>query len=248
MAMIPLLPTPSVAQTCDPPAVVAEGSRYFAVTPPDTPDAVAIRVTGAHPDVDCVVGYVQPDGRLLEPAPGQYPETLAVYLPPTGPSGWGTAHVRGRGVTGPPNAVETYTYEVQTDCNPANPGTRLSSPVTVAPWRYGDAGGVSGPDGVVDFVDITMLVDGFLDVWGTPLCCFDDADCTPFGPGSLCNTTWEGCHSPIVAPGRCQGAYPNLDIKSSLTCVPDTIVDFNDIAAIVDVFRNDAEPCWSVCP
>jgi len=232
---------------CDPPTAVAEGPRYIAVTPAEGPLNVAIRVTGTHPDVDCVVGYAQADGRVLEAGAGGQPEDFAVFRPP-GPGGWDTVHVRGEGLIGAQNNVDPRTYDVQADCDPANPGTNLSDPVSVSLPRFGDVGGVVGPDGAVDFIDITMVVDGFRNVWGTPVCCSDDGPCGIMGPLSFCNTTWEGCASPEVTPGRCQSDYVNLDLRGGFGCVPDKEVDFVDITAAVDSFRSIPEPCAVVCP
>jgi hypothetical protein len=227
--------------------VVAEGPRYLAVTPAGGPDEVAIRVTGTHPDVSCIAGYAQADGRVLDASGGGAPEDFAVYLPP-GPTGWDTVHIRGENIVGADSASVQYTYEVQTDCDPGNPGASLSDPVSVVMPRFGDVGGIVGPDGTVDFVDITMIVDGFRNVWGTPICCSDDGPCDVMGPLSFCNTAWEGCASPVVTPGRCQSAYVNLDLKGGFGCLPDTVVDFVDITAAVDAFRNVPEPCSNVCP
>jgi hypothetical protein len=230
---------------CDPPEVVIEGPRYLAVTPVSGPQDVAIRVTGVHPDVACMDGYAQFDGRVLEPGVGQDVTDLAQHQ---APAAWGTVHLRGETLIGSQDPVDPFTFEVRADCDPGSPGTSLSDPVLVAMPRFADVGGTSGPDDVVDFVDITMVVDGFRNVWGTPVCCFDDEPCGVMGPLSFCNTTWPGCTNPQVTPGRCQSAYPNVDLKSGSSCMPDTVVDFIDIGAAVDSFRNVPEPCTLVCP
>lgn len=242
-------PTVVIVSSCDPPTVVAEGSRYMAVTPAEGPDAVAIRVSGHpdDPDVSCVVGYAQSDGRVLEAGVGQAAEGFAFYQPP-GTGGWNTAHLRGEGLIGAPSATDVNTYIVQTDCDPGNPGINLSDPVSVTLWRYGDVGGVFGPDDTVDFVDITMVVDGFRNTWGTPKCCFTDPECSVFGPLSICNTVWDGCQSPVETPGRCQSSYVNVDLKGGFGCTPDTVVDFVDITAVVDAFRNVPDSCSALCP
>ena len=151
-------------------------------------------------------------------------------------------------MTGAQNSSGTYVYAVQTDCDPDNPGTSLSEPVEVTLRRYGDVGGGHGPDGIVDFIDITMIVDGFRNVWGTPVCCTTNADCAAFGPLSFCNTDWPGCQNPVT-PGRCQSAYVNVDLATAPpSCVPNAIVDFIDIASAVDAFRNVPIACTAVCP
>ncbi len=240
---------PCIPADCQPPAAIGVGPRYMAVTPVDSIYEVALRVTGSpdDPDVSCIVGYARADGRVMEPDPGQPPEDLAVYLPPGG-AGWGTAYLFGRGLVGSPSNQEVSTYLVQTDCDPANPGTMLSDPVNVTLWRYGDVGGPIGPDGTIDFVDITMMVDGFRNTWGTPVCCTVDADCEVFGPLSFCKTDWPGCETPIQTPGRCPSTCYNLDLKSAYGCIPDCVVDFVDISAAVDAFRGLSNPCTMVCP
>ncbi|MGD2109605.1 MAG: hypothetical protein PVI86_09455 [Phycisphaerae bacterium] len=213
---------------CFPPTAVVEGSRYLAVTPEDAGGDVAIRLVGTDPEVACVSTYVQANGTLA-PTP--------VYLPP-GPSGWDTVHVRGEDLIG------SMTYDVVADCDPSDPGSKFSDPVPVTMWRFGD----TNVDSVVDFVDITMVVDGFRNVWGTPICCTTDVDCAVLGPLSFCNTAWIGCQTPEVTPGRCQSTFVNLDLKGGFNCLPDTVVDFVDITAAVDAFRNIPDPCLGVCP
>lgn len=233
--------------SCSVPQVIVEGSRYMAVTPAQGPESVAIRVTGVSPPVLCVDGYVQPDTRVLEPGPGQQPEDLAVYRPP-GPGGWDTVHVRGERLTGAPDDSGSYVYSVRTDCDPDNPGTILSEPVLVTLWRFGDTGGVWGPDATIDFVDITLSVEGFRNLWNTPICCSTDEDCSVYGPLSHCDTTGVGCTIPSVFPGRCLSSYVNLDLKGTMGCTPDMIVDFNDITTSVDAFRHIPDACTMVCP
>ncbi|MEK6675932.1 MAG: hypothetical protein AABZ47_09800, partial [Planctomycetota bacterium] len=52
--------------SCDPPSVVAQGSRHLLVTPAPAPVPVAILVTGDgnDPDISCLSMYVQTDGSL----------------------------------------------------------------------------------------------------------------------------------------------------------------------------------------
>lgn len=213
---------------CLPPLVVSEGARYLAVTPAEVGDEVAVRVVGVDLDVSCILAYVQANGAL---------GTDPVYLPP-GPSGWDTVHVRGGELVG------GMSYMVLADCDPSAPQTKFSDPVAATTWRLGDVNN----DGVVDFVDITMIVDGFRNVFGTPFCCTTDVDCTVLGPLSFCNTDWLGCQSPVVTPGRCQSSVVNLELKGGFGCVPDGVVDFVDITAGVDAFRNVPDPCRIVCP
>jgi hypothetical protein len=225
---------------CRVPDVVAEGPRYLAVTPFDDGWDVAIRVLGLPQYASCVDGYVQPDGRLLIPGPGQDSEELAVYLPP-GPDGWGTVHVRGEGVIG------GTAYVVMADCDPTRPGIDLSSQVFVSTNRPADVGGPFGPDLVVDFVDISMVVDAFRSDWGTPVCCTTHDDCAVFGPQAFCNVAWPGCETPIQTPGRCMSTTENVDLIGAFGCGPDRVIDFNDISAAVDAFGHHPDPCDSPC-
>jgi len=231
-----------IPSECTPPSVVVEGSRYLAVTPVDDPYEVAIRVRGFYyPSVVCVDGYVQPDGRVLEPGPGEPSSDLAVYRS-TGPGGWETAHVRGEGIIG------GYAYMISADCDPDHPGEFTSAAVHTTLGPRADVGGSAGPDGTVDFVDISMVVDGFRNDWGTPVCCTVDADCAVFGPLARCNTDWPGCETPVETPGRCQSTTANLDLVGTSGCTPDEIIDFTDISAAVDAFRSLPDPCGTPCP
>ncbi|MGD2109382.1 MAG: hypothetical protein PVI86_08310 [Phycisphaerae bacterium] len=225
---------------CTPPDAVAEGPRYVAITPSEHIYRAAIRVDGVEAPASCVEGYVQEDGRLRQPDHGQgeTPEDHAVFQR-AGSTGWDVAHARGEGIVG------GATYEVRLDCDPGGPGTFMSPAVTVTLPVTGDVG---PPAGVVDFVDIAMIVDGFRGDWGTPVCCTTDADCALFGPTSICNTDWPGCETPIQTPGRCMSRTENVDLVGAFGCLPDRVIDFVDITAAVDAFKHSPDPCGTPCP
>ena len=127
------------------------------------------------------------------------------------------------------------TYAVQADCYPDEPGLMLSDPATATLWRWGDVNN----DGVVDFVDITMVVEGFRHEFDTPFPCSTDEDCSWFlGPFATCDTS----------TGRCKSTIENLDIMGGFGCPPDGVIDFTDITRDVDAFKNRPDPCRGVCP
>ncbi len=143
---------------CQEPRVVAEGCRYLAVTPRPGNTPVALLVSGVDPEVSCISLYVQVDG-TLGPAP--------VYRTPAGSGGWHTAHVRGWEI------IPSVTFVVQTECDTgAGPG--ISTPASDTTWMWGDT---DNSGGLVDILDLTLIVDGFrgtfeqatlysTDIWG----------------------------------------------------------------------------------
>jgi hypothetical protein len=130
---------------CHAPTVIAEGSRYFAVTPGLGDDPVAILVTGdpADPTVLCLSMYVQPDGTV---------DTTAVFQTPTE---WGTVHV------GDEELAPSTVYVVHADCRWEGSGY-LSNPVSVTTWLWGDVNN----DGAVQVDDVTLVFDGSQGIFG----------------------------------------------------------------------------------
>ncbi|MGB2984255.1 MAG: hypothetical protein WBE26_00085 [Phycisphaerae bacterium] len=179
---------------CREPVVAAEGPRYLAVTPRVGETPVALLVTGVSQDVLCVSFYVQSNG-TLGPVP--------VYKAPRGLDGWGTAHVRGLEI------IPSTSYLVQAECDTGQ-GIGLSTAAGGTTWKRGD---VNNSDGPVDFVDISLVVDGFRGVFDTI---------------TLYNVDLVGA--------------------DSNSCLPEAVVDFNDIASAVDAFRQLPYPCGGVCP
>ncbi len=204
---------------CYPPTVVAVGSRYVAILPEPRVEPVGLLITGVDPEVSCVSGHVDANGLLGGTAPAF--QTSAT---------WGTALARGEGL------VSGKTYQVQTDCNQAQPGTSLSDPVLVTLWNYGDADN----DLSVTILDITSAIDGFRNVLYLPaVSCATDADCATQGPNFICDTGVSLCLQ--VRP-------ENVDIRgATVTCEPDTVVSILDIVAFVDVFRGTANACTGPC-
>lgn len=178
---------------------------------------MAFYVVGVDPLVTCVEGYVQVNGTLGADPVYETPEQ------------WGKVHLRGA------NLRSGNTYSVRADCQPWAPGSVLSTAVTGALWRWGD----TNADGLVDFVDITRLVDGFRGVWynlGRP--CSSDAECTMVLPHKKCD----------LGSGYCLAiTLENVDIYGSTGCTPDRQTDFTDITRGVDAFVGRAYPC-PPCP
>ncbi|UCC30743.1 MAG: hypothetical protein JSU86_00400 [Phycisphaerales bacterium] len=151
---------------CQEPIVAGEGSRFLAVTPRPGATPVALLVSGVDQGVSCVSLYVQPDGTL---------GTTPVYRPPTGATGWNTAHVRGLEIK-----PET-SYIVQAECDTGQ-GIELSTPATGTTWVWCDT---NNSGGLVTISDIALIIDAFrgifdlttlyaTDVWGRTA-----ADCIP---------------------------------------------------------------------
>lgn len=151
---------------CREPIAVGEGSRFVAVTPRSGSTPVALLVTGVDIDVSCVSLYAQPDGSL-GPAP--------VFRPPSGPSGWGTVHIRGREI------IPSTSYLVETECE-TGAGLDHSTTTTATTWRWGDTDNIGE---LVDVLDMNNVVDGFqgvfvhatlynVELWG-----LRPEDCTP---------------------------------------------------------------------
>ncbi len=152
--------TNGIPDECElvPPAIAAEGSRYFAVTPQPWELPVAMHVSGdpAYAEVACVSFYVQADGSL-----GDTP----VYLTP---AEWGTVHVCGEAI------VPELGYAVKTQ----HPDGYVSSIQTATLWAWGDADN----NGLVNFVDINLVVQGFQGEFGNvSLEAVDLEPCTPNG-------------------------------------------------------------------
>lgn len=146
--------------------MVAEGSRYLAVTPRPGATAVALLVAGVDLSVSCVSLYVQSDGTLA-PNP--------VFKSPTGPDGWGTAHVRGLEI------IPSTTYIVETECD-TGLGIGRSAAASDTTWQWGDT---DNSGGLVNILDITWVVDAFQGIfanatlYGTDLWGIGSDDCPP---------------------------------------------------------------------
>jgi hypothetical protein len=205
---------------CQPPTVKAIGPRYLSVTPATGPASVAFKVTGVEADVACVTGWVQASGIV---------STTPVYQ---SPATWGSSFsVRGASLFG------DRTYQVQADCEPSNPGTGLSSPVSAKLFRWGNLNN----DGVIDVRDIVLSIDAFRNDLDLTNICSTDADCA----GVAQAAPHFKCH---IATGRC---YKVLRESADLVglpasvCLPETAIDIRDIVGVVDARPI---PCVPSCP
>jgi len=138
-----------IPDECDPPTAIAAGCRYLALTPLSGSDAVALHVTS--PDHPCLSKYVNANGHLVDQPVFRLPEE------------WGTIHV------GDAQIVPDTIYTVQTDR-----GDVLSAPTTATTARWGDVvgrfvdGGWMPPDGSVDIIDATAILDRFRNLPSAP--------------------------------------------------------------------------------
>jgi hypothetical protein len=208
---------------CPEPTVVTEGCRYLGVTPTEGPESVALYVTGVDTEVACVEGYVQSDGKLGSVSSPFYQS----------PAAWGSVHVRGADI------MPGMTYNVQADCSPADPGSSLSGPAGDTLFAWGDANNSAG--GVVDFTDITLVVDGFQGRYhalNRP--CGTDAECADVAGSyhETCDTVEGLCIRTTLENVDLIGAqYPDL-----AGCSPDRLIDFTDITFVVNAFQAKAYP------
>jgi DNA-binding beta-propeller fold protein YncE len=213
-----------VCAPCPPPVVEVEGPRCFTVTPVEGVPEVGLRVTGVEPEVSCVDGYALSEGRVFEGG--------IMYFQPPGPDGWGTVYVHGERI------MAGRTYEIRTDCDPANPGTNLSEPASDTLWRWSDV----DHNGTVDILDATRILDAFRGMYHT-LPCTTDADCInpPVPPYYSCDLT----------VGRCLWVtLQNVDIigVGYDDCTPDGTASILDVTVCLDAFRGFPDPCAVSCP
>jgi len=124
------------------PVATAEGARYLSITPAGGGSDVALRV--ASPDYPCLQKYATSTGGLSDS-----PEVHA-------PGAWGTIHVTGAEI------VPATTYEVRSDYGAG----RLSAGVSVTTAVWAD---VVAPIGLVDFSDVSAVVDCFKGLFVNPL-------------------------------------------------------------------------------
>ena len=145
----------TVVDSCSsPPTAVAIGSRYIAVSLPesvlDLPVALEVRSL-THP---CLVRYVGADGGL-------------VALPFAQPGhAWGTIDVSDADV------VPGGAYEVRIDCD-----TALSPHAAATTWHWGDV----NDDGPINFDDVLLVLDHFAGLGEEPVAQLDEFPCQPNG-------------------------------------------------------------------
>ncbi len=245
---------PAVVQIsdCIPPTVTAAAARYISVTPAPGTNPVAFRVTSSEIGMECVNTYSVPGGFLPKsPLPGGAPVVPTYQTPAT----WGTFLIRGA------DLVANRLITIQADCNPTNPGTNLSSPVTATTWAWADVDDSGG----VDIIDITKALDAFRSLFNAfPVPCTTNQDCVAIGPLRTCNVAAGQCIQ-CLSDADCVNAPPhrrcdaqaqlcvrvqreNADFVGSGGCTPDGgPVDILDVTAAVDAFRGLGDPCTQVC-
>jgi hypothetical protein len=123
-------------------------------------------VFGIDPEVSCVSGYVQSNGKLggtpVYKTPAEWETTN------DDPNGDSTLYVRGE------EMVSGKTYGARLDCDPANPGVSLSESNSDTLWVYGDSGG----NGDAEMRDALLVLEGFRQRWANiSFPCTDDSDC-----------------------------------------------------------------------
>jgi hypothetical protein len=205
---------------CLPPTVVAVGPRYIEITPAEGPASVALFVEGMDTGVSCVSGFVQSSNQL-----GPNP----VYQPPSGPDGWNTVNVRAE------TLVSGKTYSVRADCDPSNPGTTRSDPVSVKLWQFGDVDN----NRVAEILDVVKVLDGFQSQFISGLPCETDFDCRDVAPHFEC----------VQPEGRCRWiTRENVDIIGDIGCAPDRVISIRDAVIALDAFQSFPDGCANVCP
>jgi len=183
---------------CLTPTVVAEGSRYVAVTPQPGVDPIALYVTGDPNDsrVACVGGYLRANGSI-----GQYPFFQS-------PAAWGTMHVTSCEIT-----PDTQ-YFVFADCGKQQPGL-LSARAAITTWKWGDIDG----NGVVTIADFSGVVDASTGNFGSLT--IPNVDLVPCRPdGVVDSEDVAAAQSALVGdPFPCSDAC--IDGAPSPACPPD---------------------------
>lgn len=156
------------------PQVSPEGSRYIEVSPqpPGSPAPIALQLTS--PDWPCVFKYIAPSGSLVDMPFFQLPDD------------WGTLLVSGVAIA--PDSQ----YDVVAEC-----GTFLSAAGSATTAKYGDivgpfvAGEWTPPDGIIDVLDFTAIVEAFQNKPTAPdLTRADIYPCTPDGIIDVLDMVW----------------------------------------------------------
>ncbi len=143
---------------CATPVVVAAGSRYLSVTlqPPGSSVPTALRITP-----ECALGV----SKYVGTPSGSYNVAFAVDQPADAarltPAGWGsTVYLSGFEI------APGISYRIESDCG-ASQSPVFTPAAVVQTFAWGDVvnrfapGSLGPPDGMVDFSDISALVDGF---------------------------------------------------------------------------------------
>lgn len=177
------------------PVVVSEGPRHLAVTPQPVGSVAPVALLVTSPDWTCVSKYVQADG-LLDPNP-------VFQLPDE----WDTVVVQS------PDLVPSSTYDVVAEC-----GTYTSALGSATTAIFGDivgeatAGEWGPPDGRVDVLDLTAIVEAFRhlptapgqersDLWPcTPDGVIDVLDMTMVADAFQGYSYWDTTGCPVPCP------------------------------------------------
>lgn len=140
-----------------PPTVEAISSRHLRVTPQpsaNTTAPVALHVTS--PTWPCLDKWISSSGTLVAI------DSRAFKTP----AQWGTVLLLDADI------VPSSTYHVAADC-----GSFITAPGVDATYKWGDLNN----DGIVDFQDISLLVDAFKGIFYFPLETYDLYPCIPSG-------------------------------------------------------------------
>ncbi len=177
------------------PVVISEGPRHLEVTPQPVGSVAPVALLVTSPDWTCVSNYIQADG-LLGPDP-------VFQLPDE----WDTVAVQS------PDLVPSSTYDVVAEC-----GTYTSAPGSATTAIFGDivgeatAGEWGAPDGRVDVLDLTAIVEAFRhlptapgqersDLWPcTPDGVIDVLDMTMVADAFQGYSYWETTGCPVPCP------------------------------------------------
>jgi len=136
------------------PVVQAISSRHLRVTPqvPGSAAPVALRVTS--PTWPCLLKWIDSSGHLVNVGSRVFKT----------PDEWGTILLQD------PDVVPSSTYDIVAEC-----GTFESFAGSDQTYLWGDINN----DGVVDFSDVSLVVDAFKGVFILPIQAYDLFPCTP---------------------------------------------------------------------
>jgi len=150
-----------------PPNAVASGGIALSVTPKTDFIAAPVALHVTSPAWPCLNDYVNDEGRLVAPADKVF------HLP----SEWGKIIVQD------PDIIPSTTYHIRAEC-----GAFSSDPTIVTTWLWGDLDN----NGIVDVIDITLLVNKFKELPGSiPMEIADINPCIPDGIINVLDITVE---------------------------------------------------------
>lgn len=148
------------------PLVQAISSRHVRVTPqPGADDSAPVALHVTSPDWPCLDQWIASNGTLVPFASREFKTATE----------WGTILVQD------PDIVPSTTYDVTAEC-----GSYTSAAGSDDTYRWGDINN----DGIVDFQDISLVVDAFKNVFVLPLQAYDLFGCTPSGRIDFSDISW----------------------------------------------------------